>query len=630
MARTNHASAAAKRNVSRARRRRPAAPSISTSVTSSGSALDALVGHQAVEQVAVEPRDARDVGSTPAARRNGAVGPLSTSPRTNGLTATTGRGRRPAPRACPATARIGPIEMTGLLGPMTTASASAIASATSGVIVACSAPRTSIRPTSGRRALPPRADHPLLERRPVDPGADGLVAHRQHAGGDAERRAQRVERLRQPLAGAQPRARRSRQISRSSSPRLNQTSSPRARSRSMAWNVSPSRPQPRASMRSASQNSDQVRVGGDVGAVDLDVVAGVGHDDQLVADDVEHPARELRAAGAAGEDDDRSTAGRTRAGASRRTPARPRAKSAVRAQTVLQRDLELERGGQRRARADASITRLASPTATGAHSSSSSTSCCVAASSSSAGATRLTRPMRSASVPSISLPVRISSLARPRPTTCGSRDEPPTSGIRPMRVSGRPVIASAAIDAQVAGQRGLQRAADAAAVDLADDALGHLLERLARPASACGTAAAATCRRRRPWPASSLRSTPEENIGPAPRSTTTWTSASAAMSRSASPSAAISSRVERVALLRAVEDDVADPPVVLVSTRSCSCAQPYAARLALWATRERAARAVRARRPRGRGLTIPARPRTPPARRAPARDRHHAGGSRPG
>ena len=73
----------------------------------------------------------------------------------------------------------------------------------------------------------------------------------------------------------------------------------------MTSNVSSRRPQPRSSMRSASQNVHEVGVGRDVRAVDLDVVGGVGDDDEVVADDVEHPARELRAAGAAGEDDDR-------------------------------------------------------------------------------------------------------------------------------------------------------------------------------------------------------------------------------------------------------------------------------------------------------------------------------------
>jgi hypothetical protein len=55
---------------------------------------------------------------------------------------------------------------------------------------------------------------------------------------------------------------------------------------------------------------DQVRVGGDVHAVMLGVVAGVGDHDELArADDIEHPARELRAAGPAGEDDYQSSSG---------------------------------------------------------------------------------------------------------------------------------------------------------------------------------------------------------------------------------------------------------------------------------------------------------------------------------
>src|ERR1700730_13128453 len=95
--------------------------------------------------------------------------------------------------------------------------------------------------------------------------------------------------------------------------------------------------------------------------------------------------------------------------------------------------------------AEASITRFARPTATGAHASSSFTRASVAASRSSGGATRLTRPIRSASVPSMIFDAIIISFARPRPTTLGSRELPPTSGIRPTRVSTRPITASAAI-----------------------------------------------------------------------------------------------------------------------------------------------------------------------------------------
>ena len=56
---------------------------------------------------------------------------------------------------------------------------------------------------------------------------------------------------------------------------------------------------------------------------------------------------------------------------------------------------------------------------------------------------------------------------------------------------------------------------------------------------------------------------PEENIGPSPRRTTQCTAGSSAAARSASPMASTSSLVERVALLGAVEDDVADGAAVL-------------------------------------------------------------------
>ena len=56
---------------------------------------------------------------------------------------------------------------------------------------------------------------------------------------------------------------------------------------------------------------------------------------------------------------------------------------------------------------------------------------------------------------------------------------------------------------------------------------------------------------------------PEENIGPSPRSTTQWTSGSSAAARSAAPSAEHEVVVERVALLGAVEDDVADRAAML-------------------------------------------------------------------
>ena len=124
-------------------------------------------------------------------------------------------------------------------------------------------------------------------------------------------------------------------------------------------------------------------------------------------------------------------------------------------------------------RADASISRFASPTAIGAQASSSATSSPIAAprrrrrGSPARSARRRRRRSRA--------PVMISSFARPTPTTCGSREEPPRSGTRPRRVSGSPTNASSDMHPQVAGQRELQRPAEADAVDLADGRLGHLL-----------------------------------------------------------------------------------------------------------------------------------------------------------
>ena len=45
----------------------------------------------------------------------------------------------------------------------------------------------------------------------------------------------------------------------------------------------------------------------------------------------------------------------------------------------------------------------------------------------------------------MTLPVMISSFARPRPTTAGSREQPPTSGSSPTRTSMIPAKASSAM-----------------------------------------------------------------------------------------------------------------------------------------------------------------------------------------
>ena len=58
---------------------------------------------------------------------NASVGPLSTCPPTSGETATTGAGQPRSASRIPGTARIGPIEITGLDGPTITARAPASA-----------------------------------------------------------------------------------------------------------------------------------------------------------------------------------------------------------------------------------------------------------------------------------------------------------------------------------------------------------------------------------------------------------------------------------------------------------------------------------------------------------------------
>ena len=89
------------------------------------------------------PRCRRWTVAAPSSSMNAAVGPLTTSPPTSGLTATTGARLAAIASRMPGTARIGPIEMIGFDGPITIVCAPAIASATSGVGLAAPAPRKS-------------------------------------------------------------------------------------------------------------------------------------------------------------------------------------------------------------------------------------------------------------------------------------------------------------------------------------------------------------------------------------------------------------------------------------------------------------------------------------------------------
>ena len=159
------------------------------------------------------------------------------------------------------------------------------------------------------QALGALADHELLERTPADgrsdPGADGVVAHRQHARVYADRLVQARECRRRPEAVlvAHPRALHApREVAVAEvEPHLTSQLAKRVHHRERVVAQAPA-----ALVDLIGQpEGDEVRVGRDVGAVDLDVIARIRdhHETRGILDDVEHAPRELRAAGAAGEDD---------------------------------------------------------------------------------------------------------------------------------------------------------------------------------------------------------------------------------------------------------------------------------------------------------------------------------------
>ena len=133
----------------------------------------------------------------------------------------------------------------------------------------------------------------------------------------------------------------------------------------------------------------------------------------------------------------------------------------------------------------------------------------------------------------------IISLARPSPTTLGRREQPPTSGISPTRVSTSPI---AEFDAIV---RRSQASASSIAppmhppciwaiVGLAISSQRFHVDRIAPRVSRSRWGLSAS-------EPSEPMSIPAENIAPAPRTTTHLTDESSAAARSAAPSPAISS-----------------------------------------------------------------------------------------
>ena len=259
---------------------------------------------------------------------NDAVGPLSTSPPTIGLTATTGAAAPVSASRMPGTARIGAIEASGLDGPITIARAPAIAASTCSLgsrLLGAAELQALDRPGGAV------ADHELLKGAPAldaaDPRAHGVVAHRQHARAHADAPVQSLKRR----AGGGSLGEHARALH---APRQVAVAE-------VEPDIRSERPQgvhhkegvpaqsPAALVDLVGQpEGDQVGVRRDVRAVDLDVVARVGDRHQALAlDDVGHPPHELRPAGAAGEHDDvaagRAHSQRGRAGRSggcRRAP----------------------------------------------------------------------------------------------------------------------------------------------------------------------------------------------------------------------------------------------------------------------------------------------------------------------
>ena len=230
-----------------------------------------------------------------------AVGPLSTAPPTIGLTATTGAGACASASVIPGIARIGPIEITGLDGPTMMARAVARAARTSRVGAAAPAPSKRM---SSIGPVPRRADHELLQAGLPAAGAhagpDRHIRHREDAGVlDAERQGQLRQGLGERRAlGEAPRALQADgeiPVAEIEPDLLAEV----AQAVHHVKGVAVQAPAPGVDAIGQPVGAE-VGIGGDVGPVDLDVVAGVGDDHEVSTGLVAQAAGQLGAAGAPG------------------------------------------------------------------------------------------------------------------------------------------------------------------------------------------------------------------------------------------------------------------------------------------------------------------------------------------
>ena len=236
----------------------------------------------------------------PADSQKTSVGPLTARPPTNGLTATTGAAAAVSACLIPGRARMGPIDATGFEGPMTMTSAPASAASTSGV-----GPRL-VRTSEldgldrARGAL---EDHELLEgelaatrlargSEPARPpsGAPGRYAERVHDRGVGARR-----------TFAPPQQLGAKQAERQVAVAEPEPGVPAGRLE-RRHHLEAVAAQPVAAFvdRVGQPVGHEVGIRGDVHAVDLHVVAGVGdHGKAIGPGHIEQPTCQLGPAGAA-------------------------------------------------------------------------------------------------------------------------------------------------------------------------------------------------------------------------------------------------------------------------------------------------------------------------------------------
>src|SRR4051794_31364052 len=168
----------------------------------------------------------------------------------------------------------------------------------------------------------------------------------------------------------------------------------------------------------------------------------------------------------------------------------------------------------------------------------------------------------------------ISSFARPTPTTCGSREEPPRSGTRPSRVSGRPATASSENTRR--SQASASSSAPPRQAPCTWQTTGLVM------VSARFHASSAACRKARRFPgavaapARVATSMPAEKTLPAPRRTTQWTAASCAAARSAAPMASTSSSLSALRFSGRLRMRWRTGPRSSAITRSGTAAEPIA------------------------------------------------------